>query len=98
MTILNAGGVQQLGGAVMIVLSVVPAIGGALVWVPAAIWLALTGCTLSTDHHYVFPAGAGDLLLHAEEDAFFVVAPTPSTCAKTSTVGRSRDGRMKLYL
>ncbi|GID11032.1 hydroxyatrazine ethylaminohydrolase [Actinocatenispora rupis] len=24
--------------------------------------LALTGCTLSTDHHYVFPAGVGDLL------------------------------------
>ncbi len=30
-------------GVVMIVLSVVPAIGGALVWVPAAILLALTG-------------------------------------------------------
>ncbi|RPJ71929.1 MAG: AI-2E family transporter [Acidobacteria bacterium] len=30
-------------GAVMIILSVVPAIGGALVWVPAAIWLGLTG-------------------------------------------------------
>jgi 8-oxoguanine deaminase len=25
-------------------------------------WLALTGCSTSTDHHYVFPAGAGDLL------------------------------------
>jgi cytosine/adenosine deaminase-related metal-dependent hydrolase len=25
-------------------------------------WLTLTGCSTSTDHHYVFPAGAGDLL------------------------------------
>ena len=25
-------------------------------------WMALTGCTTSTDHHYVFPDGGGDLL------------------------------------
>ena len=25
-------------------------------------WLALTGCSTSTDHHYVFPTGRGDLL------------------------------------
>jgi cytosine/adenosine deaminase-related metal-dependent hydrolase len=25
-------------------------------------WLATTGCTTSTDHHYVFPRGGGDLL------------------------------------
>ena len=31
-------------------------------------WLARTGCTTSMDHHYVFPAGCGDLL-GAEIDA-----------------------------
>lgn len=28
----------------------------------ALAWLARTGCTTSTDHHYLFPRGAGDLL------------------------------------
>jgi cytosine/adenosine deaminase-related metal-dependent hydrolase len=28
----------------------------------ALAWLARTGCTSSTDHHYVFPRGAGDVL------------------------------------
>ena len=26
------------------------------------VWLAMTGCSTTTDHHYVFPAGGGDLL------------------------------------
>ena len=30
-------------GVIMIVLSVVPAVGGALVWIPAAVWLVATG-------------------------------------------------------
>jgi cytosine/adenosine deaminase-related metal-dependent hydrolase len=25
-------------------------------------WMALTGCSTSTDHHYLFPSGGGDLL------------------------------------
>ena len=32
-------------------------------------WLARTGCTTSTDHHYVFPTGAGDLLGATVESA-----------------------------
>ncbi len=28
----------------------------------ALAWLARTGCTTTTDHHYVFPRGAGDVL------------------------------------
>jgi 8-oxoguanine deaminase len=32
-------------------------------------WLARTGCTTSTDHHYVFPRGGGDLLASEIEAA-----------------------------
>ncbi len=30
--------------------------------IAALAWLARTGCTTSTDHHYVFPRGGGDVL------------------------------------
>jgi len=36
-------------------------------------WLATTGCTTTTDHHYVFPRDAGDVL-KAEIDAVRVVS------------------------
>ncbi|MEN3614077.1 8-oxoguanine deaminase [Plantactinospora sp. ZYX-F-223] len=32
-------------------------------------WLALHGCTTSTDHHYIHPAGAGDLMAAQVEAA-----------------------------
>ena len=46
-------------------------------------WLAMTGCTTSTDHHYVFPAGAGDLL-EAEDPS----PPARSACASTRHAAR----------
>jgi cytosine/adenosine deaminase-related metal-dependent hydrolase len=32
-------------------------------------WLARSGCTTSTDHHYVFPRGSGDLLASTVDSA-----------------------------
>jgi len=44
--------------------------------------LALSGCTTSTDQHYVFPAGAGDLLAEEIEAARVV------GCASIPAAGR----------
>lgn len=42
-------------------------------------WLALSGCTTTMDHHYVFPTGAGDLLeaeIHAAHEVGLRFHPT----------------------
>ena len=46
-------------------------------------WLALTGCTSSMDHLYVFPAGAGDLL-----EAEILAAQQESGCGSTRPAAR----------
>jgi cytosine/adenosine deaminase-related metal-dependent hydrolase len=53
--------------------------------------LALSGCTTSTDHHYVFPAGAGDLL-RAEIDAARAVGVRFHPCRGSMDLGESDGG------
>src|SRR4051795_9004456 len=53
--------------------------------------LAVSGCTTSTDHHYVFPAGAGDLL-EVEVDAARAVGLRFHPCRGSMDLGRSDGG------
>jgi cytosine/adenosine deaminase-related metal-dependent hydrolase len=54
-------------------------------------WLALSGCTTTTDHHYVFPRDGGDLL-EAEIDAARQVGMRFHPCRGGMDLGRSRGG------
>lgn len=54
-------------------------------------WLAKSGCTLSTDHHYVFPERAGDLLA-AEIEAAARVGLRFHPCRGSMDLGRSQGG------
>ncbi|MGV9410314.1 8-oxoguanine deaminase [Nocardia sp. NPDC003693] len=53
--------------------------------------LARTGCTTTTDHHYVFPRDAGDLLA-AEIDAAAAVGLRFHPCRGSMDLGRSAGG------
>jgi len=53
--------------------------------------LALSGCTTSTDHHYVFPAGAGDLLA-AEVVAAQAIGVRFHPCRGSMDLGASAGG------
>jgi len=53
--------------------------------------LALSGCSTSTDHHYVFPKGAGDLLA-AEVEAARGLGIRFHPCRGSMDLGRSEGG------
>ncbi|MGH7920691.1 MAG: 8-oxoguanine deaminase, partial [Candidatus Dormibacteraceae bacterium] len=53
--------------------------------------LALSGCTLASDHHYLFPAGAGDLL-EASVVAAREVGLRFHPCRGSMDLGRSQGG------
>jgi cytosine/adenosine deaminase-related metal-dependent hydrolase len=53
--------------------------------------LAVSGCTTSTDHHYVFPAGAGDLL-EVEVEAARSIGLRFHPCRGSMDLGRSDGG------
>ncbi|MFC0527008.1 8-oxoguanine deaminase [Phytohabitans kaempferiae] len=54
-------------------------------------WLALSGCTTSTDHHYVYPAGAGDLMA-AQVTAAGEIGLRFHPCRGSMDLGRSAGG------
>jgi 8-oxoguanine deaminase len=54
-------------------------------------WLALSGCTTSTDHHYVYPAGAGDLMA-AQVAAAGEVGLRFHPCRGSMDLGESAGG------
>ncbi|MFB4312482.1 8-oxoguanine deaminase [Actinomadura sp. 21ATH] len=54
-------------------------------------WLALSGCTTSTDHHYLFPRGRGDLFA-AEIEAAAEVGVRFHPCRGSMDLGESRGG------
>jgi cytosine/adenosine deaminase-related metal-dependent hydrolase len=53
--------------------------------------LALSGCTLTTDHHYVFPSGVGGLL-EAEIDAAREIGLRFHPCRGSMDLGESQGG------
>src|SRR3954451_8070919 len=53
--------------------------------------LARSGCTTSTDHHYVFPEGAGDLL-EIEVEAARAIGVRFHPCRGSMDLGRSAGG------
>jgi cytosine/adenosine deaminase-related metal-dependent hydrolase len=57
----------------------------------ALTWLARTGCTTTTDHHYVFPRGGGDLFA-AEVAAAATVGLRFHPCRGSMDLGVSRGG------
>jgi cytosine/adenosine deaminase-related metal-dependent hydrolase len=54
-------------------------------------WLAMSGCSTSSDHHYVFPPGAGDAL-EAEIAAAAAVGLRFHPCRGSMDLGRSSGG------
>ncbi|MGN9909479.1 8-oxoguanine deaminase [Phytohabitans sp. LJ34] len=54
-------------------------------------WLALSGCTTSTDHHYVYPAGVGDLMA-AQVSAAGEIGLRFHPCRGSMDLGASAGG------